>query len=68
MIPWLTRNDPDLRIYRNRFESFFDRLALKDLSRVDGLLVGSDFTTQMVIEILDPPPGVPVRTVHLAIR
>ncbi len=44
IIPWLTRDDPALRIYDHRIAEWFDRLALAGLRRADGLMADSTFT------------------------
>ncbi len=44
LIPWLTRDDPALRVYRHRLEAWFDRLALAGLRRADGLIADSEHT------------------------
>ena len=44
IIPWLVRNDPELRVYEHRLAEWFDRLALAGLRRADGLLTDSAFT------------------------
>lgn len=44
IIPWLVRNDAELRVYDHRLAQWFDRLALAGLRRADGLLADSEFT------------------------
>ena len=44
IIPWLVRNDPELRAYEHRLAEWFDHLALAGLRRADGLLTDSTFT------------------------
>ena len=46
IIPWLVRDDPELRIYDHRVAEWFDRLALAGLRRADGLITDSAFTQQ----------------------
>ena len=46
IIPWLLRDDPELRVYGHRLEARFDRLALAGLRRADGLMADSEFTRQ----------------------
>jgi glycosyltransferase involved in cell wall biosynthesis len=55
IIPWLVRDDPELRSYRNGFAEIFDRLAMKGLRRVDGILCISDFSLYTLEKALDPP-------------
>jgi glycosyltransferase involved in cell wall biosynthesis len=44
LIPWLLRDDPELRIFAHRAEGWFDRLALAGLRRADALIADSAFT------------------------
>jgi hypothetical protein len=44
LIPWLTRDDPQLRVYNHRIAEWFDRLALAGLRRADALIADSEFT------------------------
>jgi glycosyltransferase involved in cell wall biosynthesis len=44
LIPWLTRDDPELRVYDHRIAEWFDRLALAGLRRADALIADSEFT------------------------
>ncbi len=44
IIPWLVRDDPELRIYDHRVAEWFDRLALAGLRRADALVADSTFT------------------------
>lgn len=46
IIPWLTRDDPELRAYDHRVAAWFDRLALAGLRRADSLLADSAFTRE----------------------
>lgn len=46
IIPWLVRDDPELRVYNHRFDAWFDRLALAGLRRADELIVDSAFTRE----------------------
>ena len=49
LIPWLTRHDPVLRVYRHFLEAWFDRLALRSLRRADAILADSEFTRQSLL-------------------
>lgn len=49
IIPWLTRNDSELRVYRNWLEAWIDRLALRRLRRADAILADSEFTRQSLL-------------------
>ncbi len=46
IIPWQVRHDPELGIYRHRFEEIFDYLAMKGLQKVDAIISDSDYTGQ----------------------
>src|SRR5690606_38951575 len=46
IIPWMVRDDSDMRIYEHRFAEWFDRLALIGLHRADALLSDSAFTRE----------------------
>jgi hypothetical protein len=48
LIPWLTRDDPELRVYDHRIAEWFDRLALAGLRRADALIADSEFTRESV--------------------
>lgn len=50
IIPWLTRDDPELRAYDHRVAAWFDRLALVGLRRADSLLADSAFTRESLWE------------------
>lgn len=50
IIPWLTRDDPELRAYDHRVAAWFDRLALAGLRRADSLLADSAFTRESLRE------------------
>ncbi len=49
IIPWLTRKDPDLRVYRHFLEAWIDLLALRSLRRADAILADSEFTRQSLL-------------------
>jgi hypothetical protein len=44
VIPWLLREDPELRAYDHRPAEWFDRLALVGLRRADELIAVSRYT------------------------
>lgn len=44
IIPWLVRDDPELRHYDHRPAAWFDRLALAGLRRADTLIADSAYT------------------------
>jgi hypothetical protein len=46
VIPWLTRHDPQLRVYNHAIDEWFDRLALAGLRRADRLMADSAFTRE----------------------
>jgi len=50
IIPWLLRDDPQLRVYNHRVAEWFDRLALVGLRRADGVVADSEFTRESVRE------------------
>lgn len=50
IIPWLVRNDPELCLYRNFIERRFDRLAYRQLKRVDFILTDSEFSKQSMAD------------------
>jgi glycosyltransferase involved in cell wall biosynthesis len=64
LIPWLTRNDPELSVYGHPFTALFDRLTLWGLKKADSLLSDSSFTTQTIVTTLNIPAG-QVNTVFL---
>ena len=67
VISWQVRNDPELRVYRHKLEAFFDRLAMKGLNRVDGILFVSDCSSRVVEKILDFPEKIK-KTVLLGVN
>lgn len=50
VIPWMLRNDPDLRVYRHILDRIFDRMALCGVHRADRIITVSHFTTLSFIE------------------
>lgn len=44
LIPWLSRKDPELRVYRNAIEAGFDRIAIAGLALADSLITDSLYT------------------------
>jgi len=67
IIPWISRDDPEQRIYRHRLDEFFDYLALQSLKRADAILSDSDFTRSILIEKLGLD-GKMITTVFLGIN
>lgn len=56
MIPWDTRKDPELRVYRHRIEEFFDWLGLKGLKRADGIITDSSYSAGRLATIANRRP------------
>jgi glycosyltransferase involved in cell wall biosynthesis len=67
LIPWLTRNDAELRSYRHAWEEWFDRLALWGVMKADAILTDSEHTRRTVERELRINPAVPVQTVLLGL-
>lgn len=44
IIPWLVRDDPELRTYEHKLAEWFDGLSLMGLKRVDALIADSQFS------------------------
>lgn len=53
IIPWQVRHDPELGIYRHKFEEIFDYLAMKGLQKADGMIYDSDYTSQELEKALE---------------
>lgn len=53
IIPWMLRDNVELRVYGHRLEAWFDRLALSGLARADALLADSADTTMAMHELRD---------------
>lgn len=51
LIPWVTKHDQELRIYRHIFDALFDRLAQLGMRQSDGLVTDSDFTRKTLHEL-----------------
>lgn len=68
LIPWLTRDDPQLRTYRHHLDAFFDHLAMRSIARVDGIVADSEDTARYVDSSLNLPNQIPVHVAPLAIR
>lgn len=66
IIPWLTRNNKELRVYRNVIEAIFDWLALQGIRRADAILVDSLFTQQSLEKSLRLPQP-KIKVIHLGI-
>lgn len=49
LIPWLTRDDPELWVYRSRLEAWIDRLALGSLRHADAILADSEYSCQSLL-------------------
>lgn len=52
IIPWLVRNDPELRSYPRRWHELFDRVAMWGLRRADHLIVDSSFSANSLAAAL----------------
>ena len=52
IIPWLLRNDAELRIYDHWMAEWFDRLALVGLRRTNWLVADSEFTQQSLSQLI----------------
>lgn len=44
IIPWITRYDQELQVYRHRLEALFDYLAVMGIRRADAVIADSDYT------------------------
>lgn len=53
VIPWLVRNNPELRVYRHWLDATFDYLALRGLRRADALVAVSECTARSLAAIVD---------------
>lgn len=49
IIPWLVRDDPELRTYNHVLDEWFDLLALKGINHADALIADSDFSRSSVL-------------------
>lgn len=56
IVPYLTRRDPGMRVYRSRWEEWLDVLATRALRRADALIVDSAWTRETVTRVLIYPP------------
>ena len=52
IIPWLVRHHPQQRVYRHRFDEWFDQLALKGIQKADAIVADSDFTAHTLCDEL----------------
>jgi glycosyltransferase involved in cell wall biosynthesis len=66
IIPYMLRDDPELRSYRTKADRFFDRLAMRGLRRADHLMSDSHFTRRCLVEHLALPAD-RIDVVHLGI-
>jgi hypothetical protein len=64
IIPWLTRHDKELSVYRHQVDAFFFLLTLWGIKKADGLLSDSSFTTQTIVTTLKIPSS-QIKTVFL---
>ena len=51
IIPWLVREDPELCVYKHRFDKWFDWLALAGLGRANALIADSEFTRRSLQQV-----------------
>ncbi|MEM7334920.1 MAG: glycosyltransferase [Chloroflexota bacterium] len=66
IIPWMTRNDPEIGVYNHAIERFFDWLALQGIRRADRVLTDSDYTQQTLARELGTAVP-PMKTVLLGV-
>ena len=66
IIPWLTRFDTELRVYKHRAEALFDWLALRGIRKADMVLTDSDFTQQTLVDELKTAVP-PMKTILLGV-
>lgn len=52
IIPWLVRDDLELRVYEHRLAEWFDRLALAGLDRAKLLIAVSAYSKESLVESL----------------
>lgn len=65
IIPWLLRDDPNLRLYGHALHRLLDGLAARGLARADALIAVSHWTKQTLVDKLGIPAG-RVRVIHEA--
>jgi glycosyltransferase involved in cell wall biosynthesis len=66
LIPWDTRHDPVLRVYRNRLEAWFDRLAIRGLADAQFLISDSEYTASVIRQAC-PACSANFQTISLAV-
>lgn len=66
IIPWLTRNNAEIRVYNHQIEQFFDWLALRGIKRADCVLTDSDYTQETLRQELGTAVP-PMQTVRLGV-
>jgi hypothetical protein len=66
LIPWETRNTPDLSVYKNWFLARFDRLALGYLSRMRIIISDTEYTAGVFRRACPEYDGV-IQTIPLAV-
>jgi glycosyltransferase involved in cell wall biosynthesis len=66
IVPYLVRDDPELKVYRNRLDRAIDGLAMRGLRRADRLIADSHYTKRTLTEALGICPK-RVDVVHLGI-
>ncbi len=66
IIPWLTRNDPEIGVYNHKIEQFFDWLSLQGIKRADRVLTDSDYTQETLVRALGTAVP-PMKTILLGV-
>jgi glycosyltransferase involved in cell wall biosynthesis len=66
LIPFIHRNNPNIRIYQSGLHSFLDWLSIQFCRRADALIADSDYTRQSLLSLINIPPE-RVHVIYLAI-
>ena len=56
VLPWIVRNDPQLQTYRTPMHALFDWLAMRGITRADGLIAVSSYAKQSLVDHLGIAP------------
>jgi glycosyltransferase involved in cell wall biosynthesis len=52
ILPYLLRNDAEMRTYHHRLDRLMDAVAMRGLRRADHLITNSEYTKQTVVDVL----------------
>ena len=55
IIPWLTRGDPEMKIFKHRIEEHLYKLTINNFSKIDTILTDSEYTKNSIFDVAELP-------------